>query len=115
MHINTGVCICELILTYTHAHGESHAHGMLQARPNTGVIWVDAHADINTPEVSQSGNIHGMPVAFLMQLCDPLNYPGWSWMKNAPLLRPQQIVYIGEVCYGHEPTNIANKLTFIRM
>jgi arginase len=29
------------------------------------VIWVDAHADINTPETSDSGNIHGMPVAFL--------------------------------------------------
>ena len=35
--------------------------GILQARPNTGVIWVDAHADINTPDVSESGNIHGMP------------------------------------------------------
>ena len=32
------------------------------------VIWVDAHADINTPESSDSGNIHGMPVAFLTGL-----------------------------------------------
>ena len=31
-----------------------------RARPNTGVVWVDAHADINTPETSGSGNIHGM-------------------------------------------------------
>lgn len=28
-----------------------------------GVLWVDAHADINTPQTSPSGNIHGMPVA----------------------------------------------------
>ncbi len=28
-----------------------------------GVIWVDAHGDLNTPETSPSGNIHGMPVA----------------------------------------------------
>lgn len=28
-----------------------------------GVIWVDAHGDINTPETSPSGNIHGMPLA----------------------------------------------------
>lgn len=28
-----------------------------------GVIWLDAHGDINTPETSQSGNIHGMPLA----------------------------------------------------
>lgn len=31
-----------------------------------GVIWVDAHADINTPESSPSGNIHGMPLSALM-------------------------------------------------
>lgn len=31
-----------------------------QARPNSGVVWVDAHADINTPAVSESGNIHGV-------------------------------------------------------
>jgi len=31
----------------------------------TGLIWVDAHADFNTPETSPSGNIHGMPLAAL--------------------------------------------------
>ena len=31
-----------------------------------GLIWFDAHADINTPETSQSGNIHGMPLAVLL-------------------------------------------------
>lgn len=31
-----------------------------------GVIWFDAHADMNTPETSDSGNIHGMPLACLM-------------------------------------------------
>jgi arginase len=30
---------------------------------NIGVIWLDAHADMNTPETSPSGNIHGMPLA----------------------------------------------------
>ena len=33
-----------------------------------GLLWVDAHGDINTPETSPSGNIHGMPVAALMGL-----------------------------------------------
>lgn len=28
-----------------------------------GLIWVDAHADMNTPEISPSGNVHGMPLA----------------------------------------------------
>ena len=31
-----------------------------------GLLWVDAHGDINTPESSPSGNIHGMPVAALL-------------------------------------------------
>ena len=31
----------------------------------TGVLWVDAHADFNTPETSPSGNVHGMPLATL--------------------------------------------------
>jgi arginase len=31
----------------------------------TGVIWLDAHADFNTPETSPSGNVHGMPLATL--------------------------------------------------
>lgn len=35
-------------------------------RGNLGLIWIDAHADINTPETSPSGNVHGMPVAVLL-------------------------------------------------
>lgn len=35
------------------------------AGERTGVIWVDAHADFNTPATSPSGNIHGMPLATL--------------------------------------------------
>src|ERR1700730_15955092 len=33
-----------------------------------GLIWIDAHTDINTPESSPSGNVHGMPLAALMGL-----------------------------------------------
>jgi arginase len=33
-----------------------------------GLVWVDAHADMNTPETSPSGNIHGMPLAVLLGL-----------------------------------------------
>lgn len=42
----------------------------VQRRPDTVVVWVDAHADLNTDKVSPSGNIHGMPVAMLMGLID---------------------------------------------
>lgn len=45
-----------------------------------GVIWFDAHGDINTPETSPSGNIHGMPVACLLgkgpEELTAIGYPG---------------------------------------
>jgi arginase len=43
--------------------------GASQGR-RTGLIWVDAHTDYNTPGSSESGNIHGMPVAHLTGLGD---------------------------------------------
>lgn len=42
--------------------------GVLHNKPKLGVIWFDAHGDINTAETSPSGNIHGMPVASLLGL-----------------------------------------------
>jgi arginase len=36
-----------------------------------GLIWIDAHADINTPESSPSGNVHGMPLAAILGLGPP--------------------------------------------
>ena len=33
--------------------------GVLRARPDSRVLWVDAHADVNSPEGSPSGNMHG--------------------------------------------------------
>ena len=36
-----------------------------------GVIWIDAHADLNTPDTSPSGNIHGMPLAVALGLGHP--------------------------------------------
>lgn len=38
----------------------------VRQRGRVGVIWVDAHADMNTPETSPSGNVHGMSVAALL-------------------------------------------------
>jgi arginase len=35
-------------------------------KKKVGVLWIDAHGDINTPETSPSGNIHGMPLAALL-------------------------------------------------
>ena len=42
------------------------AHHYRELDGEVGLIWFDAHADINTPETSSSGNIHGMPLAILL-------------------------------------------------
>lgn len=69
--------------------------GMLRARPNLSVVWVDAHADINAPETSSSGNIHGMPLSFLMKLVDAGKVPGCEWIVDVPRLHVERLVYIG--------------------
>jgi arginase len=57
-----------------------------------GLIWFDAHADINTPETSPSGNIHGMPLSVLLGLGDPVmtGLCGFS-----PKLNPSYFAHIG--------------------
>lgn len=67
--------------------------GSAAVHPNVGVIWVDAHADINTPETTDTGNLHGCPVSFLMGLDGAKNIPTFEWLK--PCLDPSRIVYIG--------------------
>ena len=57
-----------------------------------GVIWIDAHSDINTPESSPSGNIHGMPVAVILG-SGPKELTGIG--GDFTKLQPHQIVYIG--------------------
>lgn len=47
-----------------------------------GLIWVDAHADMNTPESSPTGNVHGMPLAALLGMGEPrLVEMGGFWPK----------------------------------
>ena len=58
-----------LILTADHASAGGTLAGLRKANPGKriGVIWIDAHFDLNTPYTSNSGNIHGMPLAVAIQ------------------------------------------------
>jgi len=58
-----------------------------------GVLWVDAHADFNTPETTPSGNIHGMPLAALCGLGDPRLTALWD--EAVPVIDPQRVAVIG--------------------
>jgi arginase len=59
------------------------------------VIWVDAHADINTPETSGSGNVHGMPVSFLTGLAREEKEEFFGWLKDEHRISVKKLVYIG--------------------
>ncbi|MBV9697231.1 MAG: arginase, partial [Gammaproteobacteria bacterium] len=54
-----------LVLGGDHSIAMGTVAGLLDAWGEVGVLWVDAHGDINTPQTSPSGNVHGMPVACL--------------------------------------------------
>ncbi|MCU4742039.1 arginase [Halobacteria archaeon AArc-m2/3/4] len=56
-----------------------------------GVIWFDAHADINTPETSPSGNVHGMPLAAALGRGIFEEMP-WA---HAPRVREESVAYVG--------------------
>src|SRR5262249_43096449 len=51
-----------------HAIAMGTGAGLLDARGEVGVLWGDAHGDINTPATSPRGNAHGMPVATMLGL-----------------------------------------------
>ena len=59
-----------------------------------GLLWIDAHADMNTPDSSPSGNVHGMPLAHLLGYGDDrLN----NIENSRPAVKPENTVLIG-VC-----------------
>lgn len=59
--------------------------------PNVGLLWIDAHGDINTEKTTETGNIHGMSIAALLGLtCEELSLIG-----NDKSIKPENIVYIG--------------------
>jgi len=52
-----------LVLGGDHSVAIGTLGGLAQAKGRGGVLWIDAHADLNRPETSPSGNVHGMPLA----------------------------------------------------
>lgn len=99
-----------LILAADHASAGGTLAGLRKANPDKriGVIWIDAHLDLNTPWTSNSGNIHGMPLAAAIQ--DDNQEEGnyevqeeahqlWEEMKNASgsgkSINGEDLVFIG--------------------
>jgi arginase len=81
------------------------AHHYRKENKKIGLVWVDAHADMNTPETSPSGNIHGMPLA----CCIGRGPEELTHIYDfAPKIEPHNVAIIGlrSVDTG-EKTNVA--------
>lgn len=81
-----------LVLGGDHSIAIGTLAGISERHENLGVIWYDAHADMNTSDTSPSGNIHGMPLAasFGHGHEKLTNIRGYS-----PKVKPENIVIIG--------------------
>jgi len=68
------------------------ATALAERNERLGLIWLDAHGDLNTPSTSPSGNVHGMPVAHLLGLGDARLS---RLSTQFPAIRPEHLVYVG--------------------
>lgn len=81
-----------LILGGDHSIAIGTLAGVTKFHKNLGVIWFDAHSDLNTPDTSPSGNIHGMPLAVSLGLGEEkLTRLG----DLIPKVKPENVVIIG--------------------
>lgn len=68
----------------------------MRAQGDIGLIWIDAHMDSHTPETSETGRIHGMPLATLMGYgLDTLT----TLLGQQPKLKPENVCLIGVRSY----------------
>lgn len=81
-----------LVLGGDHSIAIGTLAGLADRYENLGVIWYDAHADLNTEETSPTGNIHGMPLAVSLGLGhnDLVNIRSFS-----PKIKPENVIIIG--------------------
>ncbi len=63
-----------------------------RSKQRIGLLWIDAHSDINTPDSSPSGNVHGMPLGAIMGL-----FPGplTDMYGFCPKVKPDNCVLVG--------------------
>jgi arginase len=83
-----------LVLGGDHSMAMGSIAGLDRAGKRAGVIWIDAHGDINTPETTPSGNVHGMPFAVALGLAGdpfPTTLRGTTDGRNAVLMAIRDI------------------------
>lgn len=80
-----------LVLGGDHSIAIGTLSGLAEGGPG-GVLWLDAHGDLNTPETTPSGNVHGMPLAAALGLCGP------DFAREGlrlPAVEPERVALVG--------------------
>jgi len=81
-----------LVLGGDHSVALGTLVGMAGVRGRGGVIWLDAHGDLNTPESTPTGNVHGMVLAAALGLGGaPFAREGWT----IPAVEPGRLAIVG--------------------
>jgi arginase len=81
-----------LVLGGDHSVALGSLVGMAKLRGAGGVVWIDAHGDLNTPATSPSGNVHGMVLAAALGLAgDSFKRDGWP----LPAVEPGKLALVG--------------------
>lgn len=83
-----------LIIGGDHSLSLATIPAVLQKHPDLKILWIDAHADMNTPETSPSGHLHGMPLAALSGLFDlRQKFLDFPWIES--FIPPENIFLLG--------------------
>jgi arginase len=81
-----------LVLGGDHSVAIGTLGGLARAFGPGGVLWIDAHGDLNRPETSPSGNVHGMPLAVALGLGGP-EFESDEW--TLPAVAPDRVALVG--------------------
>ena len=81
-----------LVLGGDHSVALGTLGGLASVHGTGGVLWIDAHSDINTPETSPSGNVHGMPLAAALGLAGEM-FESDAW--PLPAVDPARVALLG--------------------
>jgi arginase len=81
-----------LVLGGDHSVALGTLGGLASVHGPGGVLWVDAHPDINTPDTSPSGNVHGMPLAAALGLAGD-RFESMVW--PLPAVDPKRVALLG--------------------
>jgi arginase len=81
-----------LVLGGDHSIAMGTLGGLARSDGRGGVLWIDAHGDLNTPDDSPSGNVHGMPLAAAIGESPDLFEPAvWGF----PAVDPARVALVG--------------------